>query len=199
MRNAPQDTVDAWLRQGSLDPLRLVPALLQHQSVPRDALAPNHALRYLHHVVFQQASTAPTIYNLILTLHTQNGAAGEGALLRFLTDAPSDPITGKPHYDLDYALRLCKGAGRTQACVHIYAKMGMWEESVDLALDKGDLDLAKINAQMPEDDNVLRKKLWLKIAKYVVQDKQDIKAWVPITSFHIRSDDVECFQCNALP
>jgi hypothetical protein len=42
-------------------------------------------------------------------------------------------------------------------------------------LEKGDLELAKINADMPEDDQPLRKKLWLKIARYVVQDKQDIK------------------------
>ena len=75
---------------------------------------------------------------------------------------------------------MCKQGGRTQPCVHIYSKMGLWENSVDLALEKGDLELAKINADMPEDDDQLRKKLWLKIAKYVVQDKQDIKMCVRI-------------------
>lgn len=49
---------------------------------------------------------------------------------------------------------------------------------MDLALDKGDLELAKENADKPEDDDVLRKKLWLKIAKYVVQEQKDIKRWV---------------------
>jgi hypothetical protein len=53
--------------------------------------------------------------------------------------------------------------------------MGLWENSVDLALQKGDLELAKINADKPEEDEPLRKKLWLKIARYVVQDKKDIK------------------------
>ena len=96
--------------------------------------------------------------------------------MRFLSTAPSDPLTGKPYYDLDYALRLCKETKRVQPCVHIYAKMGLWESSVDLALEKGDLELAKINADMPpEEDRQLRKRLWLKIAKYVVQNKQDIK------------------------
>lgn len=56
--------------------------------------------------------------------------------------------------------------------------MGLYESSVDLALEKDDLELAKINADLPEDDDQLRKKLWLKIAKYVVQDKQDIKMCV---------------------
>lgn len=181
MRNSPKDTVDSWLRQGALDPLRLVPAILQQQHVPRDPLQPNHAVRYLQHVIFEQQNTSPTIHNLILTFHAtalspSSAAEDDGPLLRFLASAPEEPVTQKPYYDLDYALRLCKRAGRTQPCVHIYSKMGLWENSVDLALEKGDLELAKINADMPEDDQQLRKKLWLKIAKYVVQDKQDIKA-----------------------
>lgn len=184
MRQAPKETVDSWLRQKSLDPLRLVPALLRLQHLPRDPLLPNQAIRYLNEVIFEQGNTSSTIHNLIVTFHastqSQVGAqADDAALLRFLTTAPSDPLTGKPYYDLDYALRLCKQTGRTQPCVHIYAKMGLWESSVDLALEKGDLDLAKINADMPpEEDRQLRKRLWLKVAKYVVQEKGDIKACV---------------------
>ncbi|EIN14075.1 hypothetical protein PUNSTDRAFT_95620 [Punctularia strigosozonata HHB-11173 SS5] len=186
MRNAPRETVESWLRQSSLDPLRLVPALLQQQPLPRDPTSPNHAIRYLNHVVFQKGNTSATIHNLLITFHasaplpsssTSPPASEDDApLLRFLSTAPSDPLTNKPFYDLDYALRLCKQTGRTQACVHIYSKMGLYENSVDLALEKGDLELAKINADMPEDDVQLRKKLWLKIAKYVVQDQKDIKS-----------------------
>lgn len=179
MRQASKETVDSWLRQQSLDPLRLVPALLRIQKVPRDPLSPNQALRYLNHVIFEQGNTSSTIHNLIITFYAANPAVSsedDGPLLRFLTTAPSDPLTGKPYYDLDYALRLCKQTGRTQPCVHIYAKMGLWESSVDLALEKGDLELAMINADMPpEEDTQLRKRLWLKIARYVVQQKQDIK------------------------
>lgn len=190
MRHAPKETVDSWLRQRALDPLRLIPAILCMQYTPKDPLSPNHAIRYLNHVIFEQGNTSPTIHNLMITFYSSSSALNtpmpgpstatnhpedDGPLLRFLTSAPSDPLTGKPYYDLDYALRLCKEAGRTQPCVHIYSKMGLWENSVDLALEKGDLELAKINADMPEDDDRLRKKLWLKIAKYVVQDKQDIK------------------------
>lgn len=187
MRQAPKETVDSWLRQHALDPLRLVPALLRVQRLARDPLSPNQALRYLNHVIFERGNTSPTIHNLIITFHAATPAistskAGtttsddDGPLLRFLNGAPSEPITGKPYYDLDYALRLCKQTGRTQPCVHIYAKMGLWESSVDLALEKGDLELAMINADLPPDeDRQLRKRLWLKIAKYVVQQKQNIK------------------------
>ncbi|KAF9502533.1 DigA protein [Pleurotus eryngii] len=178
LRHAPKATIDSWLRQPSLDPLRLVPSLLQLQHAPRDPLSPNQAIRYLNHVIFERNNTSPTIHNLIITFFASPPSSGpedDALLLRFLSNAPSDPITGKPYYDLDYALRLCKKTNRMQPCVHIYSKMGLWENSVDLALEKGDLELAQINADMPEDDQPLRKKLWLKIARYVVQDKKDIK------------------------
>lgn len=73
--------------------------------------------------------------------------------------------------------------------------MGLYENSVDLALEKGDLELAKINAdRVPEEeDQVLRKKLWLKIAKYVVQDKKDIKAYVMFWFLLIVETDFCCF------
>ena len=132
-------------------------------------------MRYLKDVIFEQGSTDSTIYNLLLTLYATDSGAGDGPLLDFLTNCPDNPLTYRPYYDLDYALRLCKQHGRIQPCVHIYSKMGMYESSVNLALEKGDLELAKINADRPEDDDILRKKLWLKIAKYVVQEQKDIK------------------------
>lgn len=183
-KHAPEETVNSWLRQPALDPLRLIPSLLQLQHIPRDPLSSNQAVRYLNHVVFQQSNTSSIIHNLLVTFHTLPSSAlgsDDAPLLRFLTTAPTDPLTGKPYYDLDYALRLCKKTKRTQACVHIYAKMGLYENSVDLALEKGDLELAKIHANMPEDDPPLCKKLWLKIARYVVQDKKDIKSYVSLS------------------
>ncbi|KAF7306795.1 Vacuolar protein sorting protein [Mycena indigotica] len=186
MRHVPKETVDSWIKQSALDPLRLVPSLLQLQHAPRDPLSPNQAVRYLNHVIFEQYNTNPIIHNLLITFYVSPSAhplpssptrtpEDDAPLLRFLAAAPADPLTDKPYYDLDYALRLCKQAGRTQPCVHIYSKMGLWENSVDLALEKGDIELAKLNADKPEDDQPLRKKLWLKIARYVVQDKKDIK------------------------
>lgn len=188
MRQAPKETVDSWLRQPLLDPLRLIPALLQQQHAAPNPLIGNQATRYLNHVIFGQHNISPTIHNLLITFYVSSSPSSSPTatpsseddvqLLRFLQTAPTDPVTDKPYFDLDYALRLCKQSGRTQPCVLIYAKMGMWENSVDLALEKGDLELAKQFADMPEDDEPLRKKLWLKIAKYVVQDKKDIKTYV---------------------
>lgn len=153
--------------------------------MPRDPLSLNHGIRYLNHVIFESHSSSPIIHNLLITFFTVSASAPEhdGPLLRFLSSAPENALTGKPYYDLDYALRLCKQSGRTHACVHIYSKMGLYENSVDLALLKGDLELAKINADKPEDDRPLKKKLWLKIAKYIIQEKQDLKAYVHLYLF----------------
>ena len=37
-----------------------------------------------------------------------------------------------------------------------------------------DIEKAKIYADKPEDDDVLRKKLWLKVARHVVESPLDI-------------------------
>jgi hypothetical protein len=37
------------------------------------------------------------------------------------------------------------------------------------------MELAKLNADKPEDDEGLRKKLWLKIARHIVEVEKDIK------------------------
>jgi len=57
---------------------------------------------------------------------------------------------------------------------NLCSKMGMYEEAVDLAL-KVDIELARQNANMPEDDIELRKKLWLRIARHVVEEEKNIK------------------------
>lgn len=44
-----------------------------------------------------------------------------------------------------------------------------------LLLLQVDVDLAKSCADLPEDDEELRKKLWLKIARHVVQEEKDVK------------------------
>jgi len=151
-------------------------------NVPPNPLSPNHAIRYLSHTIFTSSppSTDPTIHNLLITFYCSDLNPDDGPLLRFLASSPDDPETERPYYDLDYALRLCMKHERVVPCVHIYSKMGLWESSVDLALEKGELELAKACADKVgggggKEEEKVRKRLWLKIAKWVVQDKKDIK------------------------
>lgn len=179
MSNRPQETVDSWLRQPLLDPRRLIPALLVHKQGAQGEVVMRQSVRYLRSII-DRGNTDITIHNLLITLLVKDADADDATLLRFLSAYVDDPITGLPHYDLDYALRLCKQHNRVQPCVHIYSKMGLYESSVDLALEKGDIELARLNADKPDDDEILRKKLWLKISKYVIQEKNDIKRYVSL-------------------
>jgi hypothetical protein len=185
MKHAPKETVDAFIRHSALDPKNLVPALLQ-KGKSLSTILPQ-SIRYLEHCIFGRHNVDPAVHNALLTLYATMGD-DEADLLHFLETAPLEEDTNKPYYDLDYALRLCKSRKRIQSCVHIYSKMGFYESSVDLALQTGDLDLAKANADKPIDDDLLRKKLWLKIAKHVVREKNDLKAYVSMLWRGIMAD-----------
>lgn len=163
------------MRQHALQVRRLIPSLVQPGHA-RAATTP-HAIRYLEHSIFILHNQDSAVHNTLLNLYATTSDA-ESELVHFLQTVPTDDETGKPLYDLDYALRICRAHGRLQACVQIYSKMGLFESSVDLALVSGDLELAKLHADMPRDDDLLRKKLWLKIAKHVVRDKNDLKTFV---------------------
>jgi hypothetical protein len=157
-----------------LEPKRLVPALLSlHRT--RNSSSRAHVMRYLRTVI-DRGDRERTVHNLLLTILAQEDQADEAMLLDFLNNVADNPLTGKPYYDLDYALRTCKYNDRLLSCILIYSKMGLYENSVDLALAKDNLDLARLNANKPEDNDDLRRRLWLKIAKHVIQDRKDIKS-----------------------
>ncbi|KAF9189184.1 hypothetical protein BGZ51_009790 [Haplosporangium sp. Z 767] len=171
MENSPYETVSAWMRQPNLNPRNLIPALLKYDHKTMDPGAQNQAIRYLSYVVTALDNTDPAIHNFLLTLYATQPTRDESALLTFLaTEGRS------MHYNLDYALRICTQNNRIQSCVNIFSSMGLFGEAVDLALKHNDLELARINADKPEDDEMLRKSLWLKIARHVVKEKKDIKA-----------------------
>lgn len=182
MRQAPTELVVAWKRREDLAPKRLIPAMLQHHPKPDEE---NQAILYLQHVVYENQNADPAVHNFLLTLlagdsesHAGHGTNGQDndQLLAFILNGPSDPSTGSPYYDLDYALRVCVQHKRHEASVRIFAKMGFFENAVNLALEQGDVDLACFCADLVETDETLRRKLWLKTAKFVVESKQDISA-----------------------
>ncbi|KAJ3274967.1 hypothetical protein HK104_003995, partial [Borealophlyctis nickersoniae] len=175
MEFAPFETVNAWIKQPNLNPRHLIPALLKYEVVSRTngkgIEGQNQAIRYLQYATGKLNNTDPAVHNYLLSLYVaQASSDNEEGLLAFLNAQKSEP-----RYDLQYALRLCSQRGLTQACVQIYSAMSLYEQAVDLALKHHDLELARINADKPEDDNTLRKKLWLRIARHVVEEKRDIK------------------------
>ncbi|KAJ1026321.1 hypothetical protein NDA16_002408 [Ustilago loliicola] len=183
MRHAPAQTVDCWTRQRKLDPRKLIPALLQHKP-DLDLGETDQAVKYLSAIVAGKNGSKDTaIHNLLLTLLARRSSRypkreqTKQQLLRFIDEAKPNPLTGHPYFDLDYALRTCLSQGQMEACVRIYAKMGLFESAVELAIRQGEIELACSCADMAETmDRDLRKKLWLRVAKKVVRTSADIKA-----------------------
>ncbi|MBN3273313.1 VPS18 protein, partial [Polyodon spathula] len=169
MQHIPKKVVDAWIQMGKkLDSKNLIPALVNYSQIGSTEQI-NETVRYMEFCVYELAVTEEAIHNYLLSLYAKYKPE---SLLLYLeqTGTHSSDI----HYDLKYALRLCAEHGHHKACVHVYKIMELYEEAVDLALQV-DVDLAKSCANLPEDDEELRKKLWLKIACHVVQEEKDVK------------------------
>ncbi|KAM9550958.1 vacuolar protein sorting-associated protein 18 homolog [Salvelinus alpinus] len=169
MQHIPKKVVDAWIQMGSrLEPKKLIPALVNYSQMGSTQQV-NETIRYMEFCVYQLTVTEEAIHNYLLALYAKYKP---DSLLWYLEQAGTH--ASDIHYDLKYTLRLCAEHGYLQACVLVYKIMELYEEAVDLALQV-DVDLAKSCADLPEDDEELRKKLWLKIARHVVQEEKDVK------------------------
>ncbi|XP_067129232.1 vacuolar protein sorting-associated protein 18 homolog [Centruroides vittatus] len=167
MQVIPKDTVDAWkLRSQKLNPIHLIPTLVQY-NVNENFEQVNEAIHYLRFCIEELKNQDPAIHNYLLALY----ARLQPEMLLSYLENQKEPIVP---YDCNYALRLCTELGLDEARVHIYTTMGLYEEAVDLALEREDVELAMKNADKPENDEELKKKLWLKIAKHVVKKQNDI-------------------------
>ncbi|KAI9337160.1 Pep3/Vps18/deep orange family-domain-containing protein [Zopfochytrium polystomum] len=172
LENSPEETVTLWTRSSNLNPRALIPAMMKYEAIKNTrGLTMSPVIRYLLHVVEIFQNTDPVVHNYIVSLFvTYAKSDKEETLLRFLSSQREDP-----YFDPRYALRLCLREGLTQSCIVIYSIMGMHEQAVELALRLRDFELAQIQADKPTDDDTLRKRLWLRIARSIVEEKNDIK------------------------
>lgn len=168
------ETVESWMIRKDLNPRKLIPAMMRYSSEPHAKNETHQVIRYLEHCVHSLNNEDPGIHNLLLSLYAKQ--EDDSALLRFLQSKFSKVRENSPEffYDPKYALRLCLKEKRMRACVHIYSMMSMHEEAVALALQV-DPELAMAEADKVEDDEELRKKLWLMIAKHVVGQEKGTK------------------------
>lgn len=158
---APGPAVDCLISQGGLlEPGRLLPGLL---GCPE----PGQAARYLQHCVEQLQCRDPACHNLLVQLYI---AHRPERVLPYLTGQDR-------HCDPGHALRLCRAAGLAREAVQLYCMLGQHEAATRLALTI-DTELAvtcaagKLAGELAPE---LSRKLWLQVAKHVVQEKNDIK------------------------
>ncbi|TYH29537.1 hypothetical protein ES288_A01G020400v1 [Gossypium darwinii] len=168
------ETVEFWMASKNLNPRKLIPAMMRYSSEPHAKNETHEVIKYLEFCVHNLHSEDPGIHNLLLSLYAKQ--EDDSSLLRFLQCKYGKGQENGPDffYDPKYALRLCLKEKRMRACVHIYSMMSMHEEAVALALQI-DPELAMAEADKVEDDEDLRKKLWLMVAKHVIEQEKGTK------------------------
>ncbi|TIC72517.1 hypothetical protein E3Q00_03899 [Wallemia mellicola] len=167
LREASEKTIEIWKREPRLELKRLIPALIQTEKLSKESR--RCAIDYLLWRIDSDGSQEAIAHNLYINLLSKD-SENEDELVEYLKRTPT------PKFDVDFALRLFDKRGLNKACIQVYAIMKLYDCSVDLAINSGDLNLAKVYADKPTDDPILRKKLWLRIARVIVQDQHDIKS-----------------------
>ncbi|KAJ1976423.1 tethering complex subunit [Dimargaris xerosporica] len=150
LRWQPEELVNVLMRQPDLSPRKLIPAFVKYQETRGRQDTHNQVLRYLMFVINKQDNRDPVIHNYVLAVFASQTTLHESALLEFLANEGH-----RMNYDVDYALRICRQHNRIQSCVHLYSLVGQYEDAVGLALKHGDLDLAEINADKPNNNSDL--------------------------------------------
>ncbi len=170
MAHAPTELVDILMRHPDLDPLKLIPALLNYnKSNSNTPLPQNQAVRYLLFCINALHTTNSAIHNTLISIYASHPSPSETALLSYLS---THSLSNPPPYDTDFAFRLCIQHSRVQSAVHIYTSMGSYASAVDLALRNNEIDLASLIADRPAtSDSALRKRLWLAVAKKVISQQ----------------------------
>ncbi|CAI0460869.1 unnamed protein product [Linum tenue] len=168
------ETVESWMGTKNLNPRKLIPAMMRYSSETHAKNETHEVIKYLEFCVHRLYNEDPGIHNLLLSLYAKQ--EDDSALLRFLQCKFGNGRDNVPDffYDPKYALRLCLKEKRMRACVHIYSMMSMHEEAVALALQV-DPELAMAEADKVEDDEDLRKKLWMMVAKHVIGQEKGTK------------------------
>ncbi|KAL6135358.1 hypothetical protein ACLB2K_067586 [Fragaria x ananassa] len=168
------EAVESWMATNNLNPRKLIPAMMRYSSEPHAKNETHEVIKYLEYCAHRLHNEDPGVHNLLLSLYAKQ--EDDSALLRFLQFKFGKGRESGPEffYDPKYALRLCLKEKRMRACVHIYSMMSMHEEAVALALQV-DPELAMAEADKVEDDEDLRKKLWLMVAKHVIEQEKGAK------------------------
>ncbi|CAA7394664.1 unnamed protein product [Spirodela intermedia] len=168
------ETVESWMITKNLNPRKLIPPMMRYANEPHAKNETHEVIKYLEFCVHRLHDEDPGVHNLLLSLYAKQ--EDDSALLRFLQHKFGKGRSNGSEffYDPKYALRLCLKERRMRACVHIYSMMSMHEEAVALALQV-DPELAMAEADKVEDDEDLRKKLWLMVAKHVIKQEKGVK------------------------
>ncbi|EME81646.1 uncharacterized protein MYCFIDRAFT_32864 [Pseudocercospora fijiensis CIRAD86] len=186
------ELIEVLMRQTGLDTKKIIPALLNYNKTLGEVVPihSNQAIRYLQFCINHFHSTEPAVHNTLISMYAAHPTKEETQLLQYLQTQSQNH---EQYYDADFALRLCIAHKRVQSAVHVYGTMGQYASAIDLALKYDEVELAADVADRPGNDDVLKKKLWLKVAKKVIGREKSIKAAIEFLKRcepHLRIEDL---------
>lgn len=165
LTSSPKETVDTWMLMTSIEPEKLIGPILQYSSIIEKSHSQpisgrNQAIRYIEHVIDRQKCRDISVNNALIVLYAKSKAETE--LVKYLT-------THRGIYDDLFALRTCWQTECIKSTIYILSSMSLYQDAIQLALDKDEMELAYQIAESVSNQNELCKQLWMKIVERVLK------------------------------
>lgn len=166
MEELPKETVQVLIDRGkSLNVVKLLPTLLCTKTDKHRT----EVVKYLEFSIHSLGAEDQSIHNYLIQLYAKYKDSDK-LMSYFETQGKELSMI---HYDVHYALRLCKEFNIKEACVFLLCLLELWQQAVELALTIG-TKLAQQTASQPSDRD-LRRKLWLIIAEREISGKENVQ------------------------
>jgi len=169
LKEIPNHTVNALIKLDKrLNPSKLLPAIMV-TTESDDPKVMQECIRFLEHSVHHLESGDEALHNLLVALYVSHKPDN---IIPYLTSG------SEPKVDVKYLLKLCLEAGLKEEGVYLLTLLDQHQQALELALAIN-TDLAvkcaggKLMGNNLSED--MTKKLWLRVARHVVQEKNDIK------------------------
>lgn len=166
MEELPKETVQVLIDRGkSLSAVKLLPTLLCLKSDKHRV----EIVKYLEFAIHSLGIQEQSIHNYLIQLYAKYNDSHK-LMSYFETEGKELSMI---HYDVHYALRLCKEFEIKVACVFLLCLLEMWQQAVELSLTF-DSELAQQTASQPSDQE-LKRKLWLIIAEREISGRDNVQ------------------------
>ncbi|CRL04559.1 CLUMA_CG017630, isoform A [Clunio marinus] len=162
----PKESIQLLIERGkNLNVSRLLPTLLNVKNEKHAV----EVVKYLEFSIHSLGVQDQSVHNYLIQLYAKQKE--EDKLMSYFETQGKE--VSMLHYDVHYALRLCKEFSMNVACVFLLCLMELWQKAVELALTF-DSKLAQQTASQPMD-RALKRKLWLIIAEHEISGKDNIQ------------------------
>lgn len=166
MEDLPKETVQVLIDRGkSLSTVKLLPALLCLRSDRHQV----EIIKYLEFSIHSLGVQEQSIHNYLIQLYAK--CHDKDKLMSYFETQGKE--ISMIHYDVHYALRMCKEFDSKEPRVFLLCLLELWQNAVELALTISS-KIAQQTASQPLDRE-LRRKLWLIIAKHEISAKENVQ------------------------